>query len=265
MVTALEAVIMSRRLLRVLAVGGVLGLTTGCHLVYVITRSAPAPDTAFLPDPGRMQTQPAEAAFQKRWIAPHVNWARYRKVIVAPVNIDYMLRQNWWDRQSYAEKFGFYHDDCRRIAAYMQKVFRDDLIANQEHRYLVTEVPGPDTLRLELAIVELVPTKAVLNGVEKTVGLALPMVISTAMSPLSNLNEGSIAMEGKVVDSQTGQVLAMFADRERAEAAALDLAGFTPYGQSELVIRNWGTEFVRIVHAHMQPVNRMLPFTLITF
>ena len=257
---------LSRRLwLRVLAVGCIVGLTTGCHLVYEITRAAPAPNTAFLPNPGRMQDQPVEAAFQRRWIAPHVDWQRYRKVIVAPVNIDYMLRQGWWERQSYTEKLGFYHDDCRRIANYMQKVFRDDLITNQEHRYLVTEVPGPDTLRLELAIVELVPTKAVLNGIEKTVGMALPMVVSTAMTPLSNLNEGSIAMEGKVVDSQTGRVLAMFADRERAEAAALDLAGFTPYGQSELVIRNWGTEFIRIVQAHMQPVDRMLPFTLITF
>lgn len=256
---------MSRRLLPLLMVGCVWGVATGCHLVYEITRVAPAPDTAFLPDPGRMQDQPPEAAFQRRWIAPRVNWGRYRKIIVAPVNLDYMLRQGWWDRQSYTEKFGFYHDDCRRIAKYMQKVFRDDLIANQEHRYLVTDVPGPDTLRLELAMVELVPTKAVLNGIEKTVGMALPMVISMAMSPLSDLNDGSIAIEGKLVDSQTGRVLAMFADREKAEAAAIDLAGFTPYGQSELVIRNWGAEFIRIVQAHTKPVERMLPFTFITF
>jgi hypothetical protein len=265
MVTALEAVTMLSRFLPLLVLIGAVVLAAGCHLVYEITRVSPAPSTAFLPDPGRMQDQPPESAFQKRWIASHVNWARYHKVVVAPVDTSHMLRQGWWDRQSYVEKLGFYHDDCRRIAAYMQKVFHDDLVVEEGHRYLVTEESGPDTLRLELALVELVPTKAVLNGIEETVEMAVPMVISTAMSPLATVNEGCIAIEGKVVDSQTGEVLAMFADREKAEAAAIDLAGFTPYGQSELVIRNWGNEFIRIIHVHMQPIDRRLPFTLITF
>ncbi|MFA5203701.1 MAG: DUF3313 domain-containing protein [Lentisphaeria bacterium] len=256
---------MSSRWLPLLAVGCVLGLTTGCHLIYKETRVAPAPDTTFLPDPGRMQEQPPEAAFQRCWIAPNVNWGRYHKVIVAPVNIDHLIRQSWWERQSYVEKLGFYQGDCRRIADYLGKVFRDELAADPQHRCQVTEVPGPDTLRLELALVELVPTKAVMNSIEEVTKMAMPMLISTAMGPLSELNAGSIAIEAKLVDSRTGRVLAMFADREKAEMAAFDLAGFTPYGQSELIVRNWGREFIRIINAHMKPVTRRLPFTLITF
>ena len=56
------------------------------------------------------------------------------------------------------------------------------------------------------------------------------------------------AIEGRVLDSDTGQVLVMFADREKAKTRILDLQAITWYGHANESIGDWAQQLVQLAN-----------------
>ena len=99
---------------------------------------------------------------------------------------------------------------------------------------------------LELAIVELVPSHAVISAV----GLIAPFAQAPALAVASKIaGKGtSVAIEGRLRDSVTGEVLMMFADREEPPFRIISLKAITWYGDAEDSIETWSKQLVELAN-----------------
>jgi hypothetical protein len=134
----------------------VLVLLVGC-------RTGSAPDSGFLEEPERM-TRIERLPFQRVWYDSEVDWTRYTEVIVAPVNTEYLMEMPWWQEVTFP---GDRRKDARELGLYLQSGVFDAFEADPNKRLrpiaFASGEPGPQTLLLEMALVELVPTKPVLD------------------------------------------------------------------------------------------------------
>jgi hypothetical protein len=184
--------------------------------------------------------------FNKTWINPEADWRLYRTIYIAPVNTEYLMRANWWQETIRADQM---RQDVQNMAAFMQaqliKAFQDD----PRRRFRVVLSPEKGSLTLAMAITELVPGHVLLNIIK----VAGPYGSGLAAAALERGTEAqsTVAFEARVKDTDTGQTLAMFADREFATARPIDLKGFTWYGNAEDIVKLWAEQFVQV--ANQQP------------
>jgi hypothetical protein len=181
--------------------------------------------------------------FDKAWIEPGVDWQRYRTLYIAPVNTDYLMRANWWQESLRADQI---RQDVQNMAVFMRTQFIRAFQNDPHRRVRVVMSPERGSLTLEMAITELVPSKVLLNIVK----VAGPYGSGLAAAALERGVEAqsTVAFEARVQDTDTGQPLAMFADRQYATARPIDLKGFTWNGNAEDIVREWAEESVGIAN-----------------
>jgi hypothetical protein len=181
--------------------------------------------------------------FNKAWIKQDVDWNRYRTIYIAPVNTEYLMQANWWQESIRIARM---RQDVQNMAAFMQAQFIMAFQYDPQHRWQVVMSPERGSLTLEMAITELVPSKVVLNAVK----IAAPFPMGLAASALERGTESqcTVAFEARVKDADSGQIVAMFADREYATVRPIDLKGFTWYGNAEDIIRRWAQQFVQVAN-----------------
>ena len=61
-------------------------------------------------------------------------------------------------------------------------------------------------------------------------------------------SQSTVAFEARVKDTDSGQIVAMFADREYATVRPIDLKGFTWYGNAEDIVQRWAQQFVQVAN-----------------
>jgi hypothetical protein len=232
---------------------------SGCSAVDTLRFSAEASaDAVQVSLDNRLKAPPAEGTgyvpmkqlandpslpFNKAWIKPGVDWRLYRTIYIAPVNTDYLMRANWWQETIRADQM---QQDVQSMATFMQtqfiKAFQDD----PRRRLRVVMSPETGSLTLEMAITELIPGHVLLNIIK----VAGPYGSGLAAAALERGTEAqsTVAFEARVKDSDTGQALAMFADREYATARPIDLKGFTWYGNAEDIVKRWAEQFVEVAN-----------------
>jgi len=57
--------------------------------------------------------------------------------------------------------------------------------------------------------------------------------------------KGSVAIEGELLDSQTGKVVAMFADSKTETPTILNIRAMTTYGVPKKIVDAWAVLFVK--------------------
>jgi hypothetical protein len=181
--------------------------------------------------------------FDKAWIKQGVDWQRYRTIYVAPVNTDYLLRANWWQESIRADQI---QQDVQNMAAFMRTQFITAFQNDPHHRLRVVMSPERGSLTLEMAITELVPSKVLLNVVK----VAGPYGSGLAAGALERGTgaQSTVAFESRVKDTDTGQTVAMFADRQYATLRPIDLKGFTWYGNAEDIVGQWAKQSVEVAN-----------------
>ena len=204
-------------------------------------KAPPAPGAGFVPM-YQLANNP-KLPFDKAWIEPGVDWPRYRTLYIAPVNTDYLMRANWWQEGLRADQI---RQDVQNMALFMRTQFITAFQNDIHRRVRVVMSPEPGSLTLEIAITELVPSKVWLNIVK----VAGPYGSGLAAAALERGVEAqsTVAFEARVKDTDTGQTLAMFADRQYATARPIDLKGFTWYGNAEDIVREWAEESVAVAN-----------------
>ena len=95
-------------------------------------------------------------------------------------------------------------------------------------------------MSLELALVELDPT-SVSGNTARTLGnyFLTPLIGFASYGRTA----GTIAIEGRLVNSATGDVVFQFADREADQFAVLPVKNYQSYGFIDNIIETWARQF----------------------
>ncbi|HCE42025.1 MAG TPA: hypothetical protein DET40_00565 [Lentisphaeria bacterium] len=234
---------------------------SGCSTMYDWLRADPAPQTSFLDGNFRMVEQSPDFPFRKMWIDKDTDLRKYKRIIVAPVTTGHLMDSAAWDKFDERSVAGELKDDSKDIAKYMELSFYNAISYDPRKRFMLVDKAGPGTLRLEIALVQLQPSKAELNYAENIIG-----IIVWPVSFLTIFNSGTTAFEGILRDSQTGKVVCAIADREKDEAAIFNIPGFTYYGNARYFTDRWSRQFVDFMNAKdYTKLKTDFPFKLIVF
>jgi len=179
--------------------------------------------------------------FEMAWIKPGVNWRKYQKVVVTPVDTKHLLAADYWQEFG---RTGEIQTDIKKLALYTRSAFERAFITDPRKRFRVTYSmqPGPDVLRVEMALTELTPNKVLLKaaGYVPLYGLAVKAVNQT--------NPSYVSIEIRLKDARTGEILAKFADRKNEPFTLVNVDQFTWYGFAEKRIDQWSVKLVETLN-----------------
>ena len=229
---------------------------TGCQTVEDKMKAKPSTGAGFVPMEEMQQR--ADLPFNKVWVKAGTDWSVYKTIHIKEVNTQYLMQANWWQQGMRKDD---YAKDVQTVAQYMRdkfiKAFRED----PNRRYQVVPSPQPGSITLELALTELVPSKPFMEAL----ALAAPYGTGVAVEATARQTGavGTAAFEARVVDSASGTIIAMAADREQAQVAPLNLRAFTWYEVAHKIIDDWATQFVEVANKRPgQIIKDTSPFTL---
>lgn len=190
--------------------------------------------TPFISDTAGMTPVVEIKAYHKSWARSDVDWSRFKKICVASVSTKYLQERTEWQKSSFAE---YDPKGVGELAKFTRQAFIDAHRANPStNRLEVVDKPDSGTIILEMAITELVPTKAWLN------------TISTAAIGWAP-DKGLIALEARLRDGSSGQIIAVFADREQGKDSIFNVKSFTWYSHVKAIIKEWAEQSVEITNA----------------
>ena len=230
---------------------------TGCQEVSGKVKARPLTDSGFLKNSAAMQERTTDFPFQRYWCRGDVMQG-FTQIKIAPVNTQYVQAQNFWNRL-HPLKTNELKKDIPEIAAYMQAAFEKAVTNDPQQRFELVESVTVGTEILELALIQVVPSKAFFNAASKVGGF-----FAKGAGAAANLGQASVAMEGRVRDGATNEIVCMFADREKAKAAPIHLGDYTWYGNVHEIIDEWAKQWIEINNA-ADPVHEVKdtkPFTL---
>lgn len=231
---------MNNSLLPVSVLGTLLAaLTTGCATSSSGLKAKTVPASAFLENAGQMRPHRERAPFNAFWVSPKFETVRgnYRGIYIAPVTTQYLRAVN---RPLVTVMEGPKAKD--RPVAKTAEIVRNAFLAAFRDapggRYAVAPGKGAGVLALELALVELNPTNVVGNAVKYG---------APGGAALAPATKGNCAIEGKLRDSATGELLVEFGDNEHDKFAIISLRDFSSYGHARTSIRDWAKQFAELM------------------
>ena len=215
-------------------------------------RARPAPDSGFLREP-RLMKADTDVPFNRMYLNPKFRDTHFTEVYVAPVNTDYVMAQNTWEKATLAS---VNKEDVRKnvnmLADYMRSAFVKAFRNDPRKRFKVVDKPGPHTLILETAVVQVVPSKAELQALSLVpvgfVGLIGTGVMAggSALTHSEDQGKGVIAMEGRTRDGSSGEVVRMFADREHPPTAIVDIKALFWWEPAKPICDGWARQLVEL-------------------
>jgi hypothetical protein len=198
-----------------------------------LLKASPAPPSSFLEHPQTMGTDPGRTPFNRVWRNPDpAAWDRARgfnRIVILPVNTAHLKASPRMPQK-----------DVQEMACYMQGEFRNAFARDGYHH--VMRHPGPRTLELELALVELRPTNVPGNVLLTGASVVAPGV-NVVGSPLTH---GTIAFEAKLRNAETGELLAQYSDREFDKLSAASLRDYSEYAHGRKAVQDWALQMQRL-------------------
>jgi hypothetical protein len=158
---------------------------------------------------------------------------KYSKFILDPITI-YLLPA--------AQNRGIDPDDLERLAQYFKKAVTDELA--KSGRYEIVTTPGPDVLELNVAITNVEPTGGKKNAVVKGAATAATMGVAPGASLLlPRVSVGKVAIEGEILDSESGERLVAFMTGKSGRRWFSGLNTVKKWGDIEAAFRSWAKGF----------------------
>jgi hypothetical protein len=202
-----------------------------------ILKASPAPVSKFIENPQQLKSDRQRAPFHKYWRNPDPKaWKRvngFNRIAIAPVNTEYLRARNDIFARSWNKKE---RRPVGEMAAYMRNRFQKQFA--KSGAYQVVSRPGDDTLVLEMALVELGPTNVAGNAVRTGAQVFVPGAGFLG----SQFTRGKIAVEGKLRNAETGEVLMQFTDRAHDKTSLISFRDFSPYAHDRRAINEWAKQ-----------------------
>jgi hypothetical protein len=131
---------------------------------------------------------------------PKADWPSYSKVLLDPViNL----------RQAALEQAGIPLEDLQRVANNFYALLYKEL----DRDYEMVKMPGPRTMRIQVAITDLQESWATTDTITSVIPVGMVLSASTEFVTGKPAFVGEATIEGKISDARTGQLLAAGIDR----------------------------------------------------
>ncbi len=213
-----------------------------CGSTNRLLKAKPAPLSPFFEQPEQALDSRKKLAFHKVWKTQDKEVeaiaVKKQRLYIAPVNLEH-LRPVKKILVRNEISWGSIDRRENEMALKLRNEFAKAYVNSPNPRYIIVKQPGPDTLTLELAIVELNPTSPKGNAVKT----ALKFVVGPVAGLGGYFTKGNMAIEGRVRDSKSGKLFFQFADNEADKMTFYSLRDFTPYGHAGYAIRKWAEQF----------------------
>jgi len=210
-----------------------LSLVAGCvsgdtptEKFHARMRAKAIPPSDFLPNHELLVKQADHFPFHYFYLKKKVS--DYQYVYIAPVDATRIIVSKGWSQvqKKAIEATGKNLDKlCDFTRKAFEQAFRKQMKAKGvTDRLVVTDRKDlPNTLIIEPAFIAIAPTKAELNIIGTTASF---FVFGTDIVA-GLLASGSVDMECRIRDAQTGEIVAMFADTEGDPNALLPVSGYS--------------------------------------
>ena len=230
-------------------------------LILTSCKAVEAPNAGFIKHPERMYKDPS-LPFHKVWFYRYFNLMNYSRIIINPVKLQYLQEQAEVASLNARNFLNYKESDDRYAAHYFRNTFINAFNLTADNRFKVVCNRGYGTLVLDIAIVEIVPTKVSMNSVSGVLmfvpfgSVLLSAAFSLISLPIKTLISGTsesgfksyIAFEAVLKDAMTGEVLAAYADRETQKATFVSFRDYTYFAHIRGIIDDWAQQTVAMLN-----------------
>lgn len=230
----------------------VLIIFCSCQTSNRLLHAKKVPLSPFIEHPHVMMPARDRVPFHLIWrnFDREVQWRVVKKneIYIAPVNLKYLrpVKQAVVRNEI---KTGAVKRDEESVARLVRAAFANAFINSPHPRYKWVKKPSSNSLTLEIAVIELNPTSPGGNAVKT----AAKFVVGPLAGLGGIFTKGNIAIEGKIRNSTTQELIFQFADNEADKMTLYTLRDFQPYGHAAVAIKEWAAqleEFSRTVPDH---------------
>jgi len=208
------------------AVSGCVSGDTPMEKFHSRTRAKAIPPSDYLPNHELLEKQANHFPFHYFYLKKKVS--DYRYVYIAPVDATRIIVSKGWSQvqKKAIEATG---KNLDKLCDFTRKAFEQAFRKQMKEmgvtdRLVVTDRKDqPSTLIIEPAFIAIAPTKAELN----VIGTTASFFVLGADVVAGLLASGSVDMECRIRDAQTGEILSMFADTEGDPNALLPVSGYS--------------------------------------
>ena len=165
-----------------------------------------------------------------RWIKAGVDFTKYNKVMVDSV-IFYL-----------AGNAGYKGIDPQEMKA-LADSFNKELVAAFQGKYPIVAEPGPDVLRIRIAITNIQPIKPGVSTVTSVLSAGLSAIIVKKEVTAGWTGSGETCAEMMILDSLTNDAVAMAVDERKAEYELR----FTKWGSANDAFKLWSERIVKFM------------------
>lgn len=217
-------------------------LCSSCRSTNQLLKAKPVPFSAFIEHPELMRDYRDRVPFHRIWStadpAVRERAAKKTELYIAPVTLRYLrpLKKPMVRKEV---ELGSIDRREQEMAVKLRQAFAEAFDDANRARYYVCDSPNARSMTLELALVELNPTSPKGNAVKT----AAKFVVGPLAGLGGILTKGNVAIEGKVRNSKTGELVCQFADNEADRMTFYTLRDFRPYGHAEHAMKEWGQQF----------------------
>jgi hypothetical protein len=174
-----------------------------------------------------------EGAAKLRWLKPGVDFAKYNKVMVAPIS---------FPATDEAEGKALADIDPAKLKELGEKCTQA-VIDGIKSKYPIATTPGPDVVQVRFAIIDLKKSYPVLSGFTSIAPPALAINLIRQGTTGTWTGGGSTVGQAMAMDTTTGEVVA--AAQDKYEAGFTER--FTTYGQAEAAFKSWGEKIAKFL------------------
>lgn len=189
-------------------------------LLGCASTGTPVPEVTY--DGLRLQEN---TAFNRVWAAPDIDLSSYTALLPRKAQIQFRATRG---RGSAQNGYPVSEQQREALVELIGEIFRDEINKNQ--RFAVTDTPGPETLLLEVSLIDIV-------------SMVPPDVRGRGNIYLTRIGEVTLVLELR--DSQNGEVLVRAAERGAAEPPGMGTrrsSSVTSRSEVQRLARRWGNK-----------------------
>jgi hypothetical protein len=220
-----------------------------CRSAQRLVKAFPAEPSPFLIHQAELKrTEAAKSPFLLDWKNKDANlWAQAQKrphIHIAPINLDHLRPMSRpLSKIEVSEKSR--QRNVRKLAGYFRQELEKAFRLAPEERREVIDPADKDALVLEVAITEFNPNPIMGGLMRKGINILLWPGAETAVS---HKLKGYMAIEGRLRDERTGQVLYEFADAEQNRSGIiLYVHDYTTYTYFRKACREWSKQIEEVI------------------
>lgn len=219
---------------------------SSCRSTNQFLKAKPAPLSSFLEHRGEMSKHRERAPFHKVWSNPDAavrqRATAQKEIFIAPVSLEH-LRPVKKALVRNEIRIGSIDRREKEMAERLRAEFAEAFRKSPAPRYRLASAATPESVTLELALVELNPTSPKGNAVKT----AAKFVVGPLAGLGGIFTKGNVAVEGRVRNTATGEVVFEFADNEADLMTFYTVRDFRPYGHAVHAMKAWAEQFEQFV------------------